>query len=133
MLLADAAQDDSGKLSLLGAGWNTIWVRPGQPLRHRHLALAGTLEFDWGETNQKIDFSIDLIDEDSKSILPSPVTGHANMGRPVTAPAGQPLVMPLVINFDDLEFPRVGTYCFTFSAEDTELKRVMFHVLYSES
>lgn len=128
LLLADAAQESGGKLSMLGAGWSAIYAPGDAPVKHRHLALAGTITIAWNEANEEIPFEIHLEDEDGKPVLPEPLLGSVIAGRPPLAPKGQPFTLPLVINFDDLQFDRFGIYCFRVVSEGEEKKRVTFQV-----
>lgn len=128
LLLADAAQESGGKLSMLGAGWNAIYSPGPTPVMHRHLALAGTISIDWNEANEEIPFEIVLEDEDGVAIFPEPLSGTVIAGRPPFAPKGQPFTLPLVIQFDDLQFDRFGIYCFRFLSGGEEKKRVSFQV-----
>jgi hypothetical protein len=128
LLLADAAQESGGKLSMLGAGWSAIYAPGPAPVVHRHLALAGTISIEWNEANEEIPFEIVLENEDGVAVLPEPVSGTVIAGRPPFAPKGQPFTLPLVVPFDDLRFEHFGIYCFRFLSNGEEKKRVSFQV-----
>ncbi len=131
LLLADAAQLSDGKLNMLGAGWNAIYSPNPPPIVHRHLALAGTILIDWNEANEEIPFEVLLENEDGLPVLSEPIRGSVIAGRPPHAPVGQPFMLPLVIDFENLEFERAGVYCFRFMSNGEEKKRVSFQVAIS--
>ena len=66
IILADlGAQDASGKLNLLGAGWSYIGVLPSGLTSD--IAVAVTIEVPWDQCNRELDFVLELIDDDGKA------------------------------------------------------------------
>lgn len=129
-MLADAAQVSAGKLFVIGGGWNILTVSETDlPIHHRGLALVTLLDIAWHETNQSINFEINLVDEDEKPVIPEPLRGELKVGRPTLLPTGAAQLWPLVVNFNDLAFQRLGTYAFTFRVGDDELARAPFHLI----
>ena len=129
LFLADFAQESNGKLNMIGAGWNNIFSPNDPPIKHRHMALAGLIEVGWNEANEQIPIEIDLVNADEVSVLGTPIQGSVVAGRPAGAAPGEPLVLPIVVDFEDLEFPQFGTYCFKVSLNGSPVKRVKFHVM----
>lgn len=73
VILADiGAQDASGKLNLLGAGWSQISVLPSG--RTSDFAVAVLMEAPWDKCNREIELVMELHDEDGKPVMiPGPV------------------------------------------------------------
>ena len=130
-LLADAAQESNGKLYILGGGWNIITAPAGSPLpiRLRQITLVAVLSIAWIEANEAIEFEFGLVDEDGQPKIAEPPRGQLTIGRPPQVPKGIDQVVPLVVNFNDLDFDRLGTYAFTFRVHDMELARAPFHII----
>jgi len=128
-LLADAAQEVGGKLYVIGGGWNIITAVQPPPISHRHLALVALLGIGWNEANEPIEFEINLVHEDGEAVIPEPVRGRLTIGRPPLLPKGAEQLVPLVVNFDDLNFKHLGGYVFTFQVGDKELARAPFHII----
>jgi hypothetical protein len=105
VLLCDAAvSDPSGKLHMLGAGWSTIRT----PLSPH--AVAVLFRIPWDRANQKIDFSLKLVDSDGHPVrLPSPngpqelgEEGQIEVGRPPGVTPGSPLGGALALSIPPL-------------------------------
>ena len=78
MMLADHAQVADGKLFISGAGWSTCGPGPSP------CSVAVIFHVPWQETNEKVSFSLRLVDEDGRGVmqpgaqdgLPVQVNGH---------------------------------------------------------
>lgn len=105
VLLADAASADqsSGKVHLLGAGWTIT----GSPLPgHAVVVLLGV---PWDRTNRQHSIRLSLLDAEGAPVLapaadtgepvPVAVEGKLEVGRPPGIPAGSPIDTPFVISF----------------------------------
>ncbi|HEY2476017.1 MAG TPA: hypothetical protein VGI19_14600 [Candidatus Cybelea sp.] len=105
-LLADYAQVQSGKLYLMGGGWNMIGPQIGPS------AIAGLVHVEWKETNQNHVLTFDLVHQDGEPFMtPTPMglqPFHIEMkfqvGRPAGVATGSELNMPFAINLAPLPF-----------------------------
>lgn len=100
MLLADHAQVADGKMFISGAGWT--YCAPG-PVP---CAVAMLFHVPWQRTNEKIPFSLRLVDEDGHPVVqagpegqqPVGVSGQLEAGRPAGMPPGTELNVPIAFN-----------------------------------
>ena len=100
MMLADHAQVADGKLFISGGGWSAC--EPGAT----PCALAVILHVPWQETNEKVSFSLRLVDEDGRGImqpgaqdgLPVQVNGHFEARRPPGMTPGAEINVPISFN-----------------------------------
>src|SRR5690348_10045192 len=88
-MIADSAEVCNGKVYMLGGGWTHLNAA-SLPTAHQ-VALPIVLSVPWSETNQAHSFSVTLSDEDSRPVLPEPLAGTFNVGRPAGAVPGDPL------------------------------------------
>jgi hypothetical protein len=100
-LIADSAQVAQGKLYLLGGGWSAI----GKP--YGPMALAILIEVPWNDTNQPHNVRIELKDADEHPVndpngKPIQIGATLEVGRPPGHPQGEPLPVPLAMNFGPL-------------------------------
>lgn len=127
VMLADAAQVQSGKLFVLGGGFDTISVR-SLPATHRSLSLAMVAEVGPDERQRDLELHISLIDEDGTPIGVE-AEGKLRVGAPPNLPPGSPSVVPIVSPFHNITFPAAKGYTFVVSLDDTELARIRFRVV----
>ena len=103
VLLADFAQaDDRGKINAIGLGWSTV---PTPLPQH---AVAVIFQADWHESNERHQFTLDLVDEDGTLVSfgnedgdDAPVLnleGEFEVGRPPGLTKGTPLIQTLAVN-----------------------------------
>lgn len=105
-ILADSAQVHSGKLYILGGGWNVTGPQPAPG------ALAGIIHVDWNETNKDHVLAFDLNRDDGEPFMvPTPMGPqplHVEMkfqiGRPAGAAPGSELNVPFAFNIGPLPF-----------------------------
>lgn len=121
-MLCDGAEECNGKLFVLGGGWDQLRGR-GFPLTHHQLAIAIRLSVPWNDANCPQRFRIESLDEDGNDILPQPLEGTFNVGRPATVGVGDDLSIVLAINMVNLIFPRPGVYVFRLLVEGEELAK----------
>jgi hypothetical protein len=126
-MLADAAQVQSGKLFVLGGGFDTISVR-ALPATHRSVSLAMVAEVRPDERHQDLDLKVELVDEDGAE-LGLVAKGKLRVGAPPNLPPGSPSLVPIVSPFHNVTFPEAKGYAFVVSVNDTELTRVRFRVV----
>lgn len=105
LILCDAAvSDQSGKLHMLGAGWSAV-ATPMPP----H-AVAILFRIPWDRANQKIPFSLKLLDADGHPVqVPIPGgtqelgnQGDIEVGRPPGATHGSPLTASMSLTIPPL-------------------------------
>jgi hypothetical protein len=126
-MLADAAQVQSGKLFVLGGGFDTISVRK-LPATHRSLSLAMVAEVGPDERQQDLELIVHLVDEDGAEVGVT-AKGKLRVGAPPNLPPGSPSVVPIVSPFHNVTFPEAKGYAFVVSMNGTELTRVKFRVV----
>jgi hypothetical protein len=126
-MLADAAQVQSGKLFVLGGGFDTISVRK-LPATHRSLSLAMVAEVGPDERQQDLELIVQLVDEDGAEVGVT-AKGKLRVGAPPNLPPGSPSVVPIVSPFHNVTFPEAKGYAFVISMNGTELTRVKFRVV----
>jgi hypothetical protein len=126
-ILADAAQVQSGKLYVLGGGFDTISVRQ-LPATHRTVSLAMVAEVGPDERQQDLELVVDLVDEDGAE-LGVMAKGKLRVGAPPNLPPGSPSIVPIVSPFHNVTFPEAKGYAFVVSVNGTELARVKFRVV----
>jgi hypothetical protein len=125
-MLADAAQVQSGKLYVLGGGFDTISVRQ-LPATHRSVSLAMVAEVGPDERQQDLELLVELVDEDGAEIGVV-AKGKLRVGAPPNLPPGSPSIVPIVSPFHNITFPEAKGYAFVVTVNGTELARVKFRV-----
>ena len=99
-LLADYAQQLSGKLYTMGAGWNVTGPDPAPS------SLAGIVHVSWDESNQRHRAAFDLFDADGHAFMvPTPMGMQPlhveiafEVGRPAGVAVGSEFNVPFAIN-----------------------------------
>lgn len=126
-MLADAAQVQSGKLFVLGGGFDTISVR-SVPATHRSLSLAMVAEVAPEDRQRDLDLSITLVDEDGAEVGVA-ATGRLRVGTPPNLPPGASSIVPIVSPFHNITFSEAKGYSFLVSLNGQELARIKFRVV----
>jgi hypothetical protein len=126
-MLCDAAQVQSGKLFVLGGGFDTISVK-SLPATQRNLSLAMVAEIGQEDRQRDLELHISLMDEDGKA-MGVEAKGMLRVGAPPNLPPGSPSVVPIVSPFYNIAFPEAKGYVFVVSFEDEELARLRFRVV----
>jgi len=103
--LADFAQDNNSKLTIVGT-FDTINA-PQFPVQHPACSIACRMRFSTKEEGQHL-FKIRLIDSTGAEII-KPMEGNIAIGH---TPNGQFGSINIVINFNQLQFPKPGRYSF---------------------
>ena len=103
-LVCDAANDQYGKLNLLGA-FDAI-MAPAAPVTHPQFSIALRIRFKRSESANH-PFRLNIIDEDGKSIFPKPFDGNVNVQ---IQQAEDSAVINLIVNLRDVKFERFGRY-----------------------
>lgn len=128
MLLCDAAEQQGGKLYILGGGFSVIWV-PNVPV---NMALAVKLSVPWDQANRKHTVKAMLLDDDGDPVDlgggPLEVGGELEVGRPPGLKPGTPLDAPFVMPFAGMAFPP-GGYVWVLEVDGTEMARAPFRVM----
>lgn len=111
MLLADNAQAVSGKLYVLGGGWDRVAPVPTM------MAIVAIIGVPWDETNAKHKWTLALQRGDGGPFpvqtpagsQPLEVTSTFEVGRPPGIQKGQSLSVPIALNVGPITLP-LGTY-----------------------
>jgi hypothetical protein len=130
-MLADHAEAVNGKLYVTGGCWNSVTVAQ-VPAIHPHFTVAGALHVPWQATNQQHSFQLDLIDADGRSVLPEPLQGNFEAGRPPGMRSGDEAAIVIAFNFNGFKIDRPGIHEFVMQVDGTELGRIGFKVLLAE-
>lgn len=113
MLLADYAQAAEGKLNIIGGGWNITGPAPVPS------AIAILIEVPWDRTNERHEFTLELVDSDGDPVMglgasgseePLRIGGQFEVGRPPGIKRGTPISFPLAINLAPQPLPPDGRY-----------------------
>ena len=125
MMPADSAQAVSGKLYILGGGFDRINM-PTLPFPHR-FDLAMLVEVPWTATNQPYQVVVELLDADGE---PVGYRAEATMetGRPPGTRQGTSLTVPLAIPVM-AEFREPGRYVLRASVNGRERNRVAIEAI----
>ena len=128
-ILADGVHASSGKIYVLGGGWDTIFVQQF-PARHHTLGLGLRIRVPWTRTDQELKLSVDLVDEDGQSLFGErrPVQNF-RVARPPGLPDGSDVGFVRTMTFNGLVFPKPGGYAFRVMIDGDERERVRFRVL----
>jgi len=130
MMLADAAQVSDGKLYILGGGWSIT----GPPAPS---AIAIHVEVPWDMTNQRVEWTLELVDSDGYPVVavdpegaqqPIGMRAGFEVGRPPGTPQGASIGLPLAFNFPPLPLApgRRYEWRFTIAGESREDWRLAF-------
>ncbi len=104
-LLADHAEVVSGKLYLMGGGWDVLQSRQAPiPLR---FSVALGVRVGWDETNQV--FPVTVRVEDDDGAVHARAQGSVSVGRPPSLPPGWSQLAKLAVTFS-ISLPRFGGY-----------------------
>lgn len=126
-MLADAAQVANGKLFILGGGWARLTAESMPVVRAYELAIRVVVP--WTETNRKLTFELQLVDEDGKALLDPVVRADISVGRPVQLKEGTDQVVPLTLRLPSVRLDREGRYAFTLTFEGEEVARTAFDLV----
>lgn len=110
--------DVTGKINALGIGFDTIYS-PTIPCKHNLFFLVMQIRANSLEIGEK-EVEVNLIDDDGKSIIP-PLKGKINMVKPAS---GTETISRLALQFQNVEFPRYGTYSLHTIVDGHEMVRV---------
>jgi hypothetical protein len=126
LLVCDAAQAVNGKLYLLGGAWERILLPqlPGRPQLPFFIAIGITVP--WSLTNQKIRFTLDLLDADGQE-LAQIVKAELEAGRAPGLTPGSMIRIPLTGPAQP-DFPEAGRYVFRASVDDKPLRSIAIDV-----
>lgn len=130
-MLADHAEAVNGKLYVTGGCWNSVIV-PQLPVVHPHFSVAAALHVPWQATNQRHSLRLDLIDGDGRSLLPEPMQGRFEAGRPPGMRSGDEAVIVLAFNFNGMRLEAAGAYEFVLEVDGSEIGRIGFKVIVTE-
>jgi hypothetical protein len=121
LFLADYAQVADGKLTTVGAGWNTTGPGPAQ------FGVAVMIDWPWSEVGSHHTVKIELIDDDGQLVeFPQPEGPDApfqwtGTGPLIAAPGveqGSRIVQTLALNVAGLPLPAGGRFEFRMEIDD---------------
>ncbi|MCS7002021.1 MAG: hypothetical protein NZ518_04145 [Dehalococcoidia bacterium] len=127
-MFADAAQQAGGKLYILGAGWEKLYAS-AFPVNHPMVGLAIKLAVPWIAISQRHTLTIDLVDEDSQSILPAPFHTEFEVTIPPDTEPGDDIVVTIAATLAPLTIPKPGRYVFRLLVNDETLARSVFRAV----
>lgn len=138
--LADSAEVNQNKLYVLGAGWNTIFVR-SFPAVHRHLAVCATVHVPFTATNTSHKLQLELLTQDGashpigyrvgESGQPEPVQamgGEFTLGRPPTLVDGDEQVACFSFAVDGMRLEEPGKFEWLLTIDGDEVARLPMRV-----
>jgi hypothetical protein len=103
--LADFAQDNAGRLTIVGT-FDRISSKTF-PATHPSCSLASRLRFAAKEAGEH-SFTLKLIDSNGKDVI-APIEGNINVALPPQQPYA---AMNLVVSLNQLKFEKTGRYSF---------------------
>jgi len=112
----------SNKINALGIGFDTIFATK-VPIKHRSFTLVFKLRANIVEAGEK-NIRISLIDEDGKNIIPD-MNAKIAINRP---PEGLESKAQIAIGFDNVEFPKYGSYSLHVVVEGTDMISIPIRV-----
>ncbi len=130
-LLADHAEAVNGKLYVTGGAWNRV-AASAFPVAHNHLSVAAVIHVPWEATNQSHAIELRVIDSDGMPIIPEPLHGSFETGRPPGTRPGDEQLVVMVFHFDGLVFERPGGFAFHLLVDGSEMGRLRFDVVQVE-
>lgn len=126
MMLCDAAQEQNGKLFILGGGWSIL--HKAGPVT---MGIAIKIEFPWGDANRPHSLLLELLTEDGQPVLvgdgPVRVEGGLEVGRPPGLRPGSDLDAALALNFAGVPLSE-GGYRWQFSLDGEPASSISFQV-----
>jgi hypothetical protein len=125
-LLADAVQALSGKLYVLGGGWDILTLA-SFPARHPSLAIGIRVRVPWSRADETLRIGVDLQDEDGRRLLPGPELIHeVKVHRPAGLPQGSDIGLVRSFTFNNLLFEGPGAFSFVISINEEVASRLRF-------
>lgn len=112
----------TNKINALGIGFDTILAHQ-VPTRHPTFFLVIQLRATVVESGEK-NFEVHLIDDDGREVIPA-LKNRINIPRP---PSGTESTGRIAMRFDNVEFPRFGSYSIHVLIEGHEMSRIPLRV-----
>lgn len=125
-MLADSVQAVRGKLFILGGGWDTLWVRDF-PARHPSLAIGLRLRIPTSWHSDELRLAVELQDADGSAVFPQPLVQKLKIPRS-TDPGTTDFGLVRSFTFNNLVFPKEGSYSFVISVDEDPVSRLRFRV-----
>ena len=131
MMLADAAQENGGKLYVIGGGWNVL--HGPSPT-----AVVLLIHVPWDRANLTHEWLLELLDHDHEPIVvPGPageqdvlIGGNFEVGRPPGVPYGSELPVSLAVSIAPLPLaPGRYVWRLKIDGETDENWRLPFSIL----
>ena len=125
LILADSVQAVSGKMYMLGGGWDR-WSTGAFPAQTQ-IGIAIGLLVPWEDTNRRQRVSVTVVDEDGKAVIPA-ISSEFEVGRPAGMREGVSQRAMIAINAG-FPLPHPGRYEVVASAPDGIEKKVSFEAV----
>jgi hypothetical protein len=122
LITADSVEAVSGKLYMLGGGWDR-WTSQSYPAAIRMGIAIGVL-VPWDQTNEKHRLTVLVKDADGQQVVP-PIGAEVEVGRAPGLTPGTTQRAILAINAG-FPLPKPGRYEISVTAPDGSEKRVAF-------
>ncbi len=110
------------KINALGIGFDTIFA-PHVPARHPLLYVVVQLRSTVGEAGDKA-LEVNIIDEDGAEVIP-PIKSTVSVPRPS---AGITSLSRLALAFQNVQFPRYGSYSIHVAIDGREMNSLSLTV-----
>ncbi|MFC1593171.1 DUF6941 family protein [Candidatus Omnitrophota bacterium] len=110
------------KINALGIGFDTIYA-PNVPVKHPSFFLVIQLRANVVEAGEK-NLEVHLIDEDGKDTIPA-IEGKFSIPKPT---GGTESKGRIAMQFQNVEFPRYGSYSLHAVVEGLEMVRVPLRI-----
>jgi uncharacterized protein DUF6941 len=133
LILCDAAQQQGGKLYILGAGWSLVQA-PNVPIT---MALGVIVGVPWDQANDQLLVEAVLMTDDGDPVQievtenefqPVLASGQMEVGRPPGLKRGMTLNAPLAFTFNGVPLP-VGGYRWELKINGTVEATAPFRVV----
>lgn len=129
LILARAAEVNTGLLSMLGGGCMRCWPQPSQQYPFTQVwSVVGAIRVGYGDTNAQHQFGIEVRDSDEVVLGPMQVAGDFNVGRPHDLTPGMSQIVPIAVPVP-ADLPQPGIYSVVLSIDGREAKRIQFEAL----
>ena len=119
--LCDAATNNSGKISILGA-FDTIFAKK-TPTTHPQCAVALRIRFEVNEGNDH-EVTVSFVNEDGKHVFP-PAKGKIKMNFPDNQRSSS---TNLVLNFHRLKLEKFGEYAIDLTVDKRNVASLPLYV-----
>jgi hypothetical protein len=126
LILADYADSATGKITIVGGGWDQLSVAQGFPYV-RSVGVGLGLGVPWDETNRRHSVRVEILNEDTQQQI-ARMEGEVEAGRAPGVPAGIRQFIPIAFNVP-LEFNGPGQFAVRVFVNDEQKRSIAFRVV----